>query len=205
VGLVSCIAAWVDDNGQVFSHFPGLLFGGGQYPQDKADLVRYLYVAQNKVVNAGCMFRRTVVETQLNPFDEQARHSIDWQFFLHLAHSHLIVGIPEVLIRMRRGEQHTHLTKDKELLYFETRRCIRTIFHKYRWQRDSPVDYWLYRRAMASQLTLEGRYYGRLKGTIRLLQALFYDPLARPAWSSLAEFAGRAMRRTVRGWKTPSW
>ena len=131
--------------------------------------------------------------------------SIDWQFFLHAAHRQLIVGIPKVLITMRRGERHGHLTKAKRLLFDEARRCIRVIFRQYREERDSPINYWLYRRAMATELNIEGRYYGRLKGMIRLLYALIYDPLCRPAWSSLVELAGRAMRRIAHRLKTPSW
>ncbi len=202
VGLVSGIAEWIDDDGSVMARFPGLLCKGGQYPEDHSHLIRYLYVEQMKVVNAACMFRRGIVQTLGIPFDEEARLAADWQFALRLAHSHLIVGIPSVLVRMRRGERHASSTKKKELLYSESRRCIRVIFRDFRRDRGSPISYWLYRKAMAAELNREGRYYCGVRGTGKLIRALVYNPLNGSIWKSVMEAGGRALGMMMRKTKT---
>jgi glycosyltransferase involved in cell wall biosynthesis len=195
VGLVSGIAAWVDDDNRVFAYFPGLLHRGEQYPQAQAAMVEYLYTEQCKVVNAACMFRRSIAGEIPGPFDEDARMSIDWQFFLHIAHRHRVFGIPRVLIRMRRGARHGSLTKRKELQFREARRCITRIYRCYRGIKSSPINYGLYRKAMATQLTLEGRFYGGAKGALRLVEALAFDPASRSAWNSALALSIRGLRR----------
>jgi len=201
VGLVSGVAAWLDDEGKVFNYFPGLLHRGGQYPQNHADMVRFLYTEQCKVVNAACMFRRTLADEISGPFDPAARMSIDWQFFLRVAHGHQIVGIPEVLARMRRGASHDSLTRKKELQFREARRCIRLVFKLYAKDKSSPINYWLYRKAMATELMIEGRSYSKIKGLFRLLQAAMYQPTKAKVWQSLRELSGRAFHRAL--WHSP--
>jgi glycosyltransferase involved in cell wall biosynthesis len=201
VGLVSGVAAWLDDEGKVFNHFPGLLHRGGQYPQNHADMVRFLYTEQCKVVNAACMFRRTLAEEIPGPFDPEARMSIDWQFFLRVAHRHQILGIPVVLARMRRGAGHDSLTRKKELQFREARRCIRLLFNLYAKDKGSPINYSLYRKAMATELMIEGRSYSRIKGLLRLLQAAIYQPTKANVWASLWELGARAFHRVL--WNPP--
>jgi glycosyltransferase involved in cell wall biosynthesis len=131
IGLVSGIAEWIDDAGNRIALFPGILARGEQFPQNRFQMVRYLYIEQSKIVNAACMFRRSIIQEFPGPFDEFARVSIDWQFFLHTAHRHLIWGIPEILVKMRRGNTHQHLTKNKNLQFQEARRCIKKIYQEY--------------------------------------------------------------------------
>ncbi len=198
VGIVSGIAAWIDDKGRVFNHFPGILTHGGQYPQDRRRMVEYLYVEQCKVVNAGAMFRRSVLDEFAPPFDEGARMSIDWQFFIHVAHRHRILGLPDVVVKMHRGSAHESLTGNKELQFREARRCIGVILRRYARQRESPISPILFRRAMATQLVLEGRYYGGIDGALRLGQAVLYDPTNRLAWRSLMRSVRRAASKAWR-------
>jgi hypothetical protein len=141
------------------------------------------------------MFRRELVREIQGPFDPEARMSIDWQFFIHVAHRHPILGIPRVLVRMRRGSQHQSLTRRQELRFQEARRCIRLLYERYARDRNSPINYWLYRRAMATELVIEGRSYSRLKGLLRLLEAILYQPSKLQAWTSLVEVFGRAATR----------
>jgi glycosyltransferase involved in cell wall biosynthesis len=198
VGLVSGVAAWLDDAGRIFAHFPGRLHRGEPYPENKQELVTYLFIEQCKVVNAACMFRKMVLDEIPGPFDEEARMSIDWQFFLHVAHRFQIVGIPVVLVRMKRGQQHNHLTNKKDLEFYEARRCINLIFEKYKDDKISPINYQLYRKAMATELILEGRFWGRLRGLSKLIQAIFYDPLNDKIWRSIGESLARAINKTLR-------
>jgi hypothetical protein len=196
VGIVSGIAEWVDDDGRVFTCFPGLLVRGRQYPQSPREMVAYLYTEQCKVVNAGCMFRASVADGP-EPFDSRARISIDWQFFLNAAHRWRFHGLHQTVVRMRRG-QSQHLTSNKRLQFTEARRCIRLIYQQYRARTDSPVNYWLYRRAMAAELTVEGRYWGGLRALALLSGALLYDPRYRPAWAAWAEMNRRGVRKALR-------
>lgn len=187
IGVVSGIASWLDDHDKEFALFPGILKRGDQYPQKNADMVRFLYVDQCKVVNAGCMFRRSVVAGNPAPFDEGAQMSIDWQFFIHAAHKWKIWGLHNVVVRMSRGEKHQHLTAKKALQFIEAQRCIRRIYNIYRFDEVSPINYLLFRRAMSAEMVLEGRYFGRIKGVHCLFVALMYDPFNRNAWKSLRE------------------
>lgn len=195
VGLVSGIADWIDERNQHLNFFPGMLVRGEQFPQDNIKMVKLLYVEQSKIVNAACMFRKEILNGLDKPFDEQARMSIDWQFFLHVAHKNLVWGIPEVLVKMRRGNTHVHLTKNKELMFSEARRCIKKIYTEYHQRSDSPINLELYRKAMAHQITMEGRAYGRVKGLVKLLIALTYDPGNSYARQSLKELLDRGIKK----------
>jgi hypothetical protein len=139
-------------------------------------MVRYLYVEQCKVVNAACMIRRSVLDRVTGPFDPEACMSIDWQFFLHAAHFTKFWGIPEVLVYMRRDQDHHHLSSNKELQFREARRCIRLVYEKYRNDPASPINRDLYRKAMSTEMVLESKYYGRLRGLGLLGKALAYGP-----------------------------
>lgn len=202
VGLVSGVAAWLDDAGKVWTHFPGRLHRGEAYPTDRAEMVRFLFTEQCKVVNAACMFRREVAAEIPGPFDAEARMSIDWQFFIHVAHRHQILGLPEVLVRMRRGGGHKSLTGKKELQFREARRCLRKMYEQYRADERSPINRQLFRQAMATELVLEGRAYSRVKGVGRVLQALVCQPTHRRAWQTLGEFAGRGLGKMLGTAKT---
>lgn len=199
VGLVSGIAEWCDEHGERLRLFPGLLARGGQYPRERAAMVRYLYVEQCKVVNAGALFRRRVLSGSGVPvfFDGGARMSVDWQFFLRLAHGWTIHGLPEIVVRMQRGSGHDSLTRQKELQFAEARRCIDLLYRELGGSPDSPIDAKLHHRALATQLLLEGRYWGRTRGLGRLIAALAHDPARPEIWRSIAELGGRAMGRAV--------
>ena len=196
IGLVSGIAAWVDDDNRVFNYFPGILKRGLQYPQDKKEMVKYLYVEQCKVVNACCMFRRDVFD-KVPLFDEEANMSIDWQFFLHLANHYKIWGVNDVLVYMKRGNHHCSLTKKKKLQFQEGRRCISKIYQEYRYMELSPVNYLLFRKAMATQVTLEARNLGGLQGLLCNFRAVVYWPFSNYAWWSIFDFVKRALRKMV--------
>jgi glycosyltransferase involved in cell wall biosynthesis len=197
VGLVSGVAEWVDDEGHVFAHFPGLLHRGESYPTEPDDMVRFLYIEQCKVVNACCMFRKSLLQEHGIRFDADARMSIDWRFFIDLAHYCEVHGIPRVLVSMRRGMDHGSLTKQKDLQFWEARRMIREVYRRYRPSSDSPINTMLYLRAFSSEYTLEGRYHGGWKGLGLVSRAILCDPLNRAAWASLSDFFGRGVRRYV--------
>lgn len=202
VGVVSGIAAWLDDEGRVFDHFPGMLKAGRAYPEPRDELVRFLYVEQCKVVNAAAMIRRSLFSQMSLAYDETARMSIDWQFFVDAAHRTRIHGIPRVLVRMTRGRRRRSLTSNKSLQFREARRCIRILYERYRSDPASPVNRRLYRQAMATQLVLEARQSGGLRGLPLLLAALANAPWHPWAWRTAQELAQRVGRRLVRvgGW-----
>jgi len=198
VGIVSGIAAWVDSNDQVINLFPGLLTRMEQFPQEKDSLIKWLYVEQSKIVNAACMFRRELVEGDNLPFDPEAKMSIDWQFFLNLAHQTKAWGIPEVLVRMLRDTDHAHLTSNKQLQFSEARRCIRKIYREYKDNKRSPINRTLYLKSMSHELVLEGRYYGGFSGLGLLLKAILNNPLNKKAWSSIAQMTARGFQQIFR-------
>ena len=197
VGLVSGIADWLDDEGMPFAKFPGILAYGGSYPVGHDEMIRYLYIEQCKVVNAACMFRRSILQKIPGPFDKDAKISIDWQFFLHIAHCAQIEGIPKVFVKMRRGKAHQSITKNKELQFREARRCISIIYNHYHLDANSPINYLLFRKAMANELNLEGRFYGGLKGLSLILSSLIYYPFHKQPWISLFQLISRGIHKAL--------
>jgi glycosyltransferase involved in cell wall biosynthesis len=197
VGLVSGVAAWLDDGGNIFRHFPDKLHKGESYPTSKQEMVVYLYTENCKIVNAACMFRRAILNKIYGPFDKDAKSSIDWQFFLHVAHYCQIVGINTVLVKMRRGRQHNHITgkKNLQLCWHESRRCIKIIYEKYRCNINSPINYKLYRKSLCTQLIMEGRYFGRFRGLAKLVQAIYYDPQNYKGFVSIYEIYARGLNK----------
>ncbi|MEM8993854.1 MAG: glycosyltransferase family A protein [Acidobacteriota bacterium] len=195
--LVSGVAEWVDFAGERLRLFPDLLAGGGQYPQSPRDMVRYLMVEQCKVVNAGAMFRRRAVDGERVFFDAGARMSVDWQFFVRLAHTGRFWGLPEPVVEVQRDDRRASLTAQKELQFQEARRCLARLLDDFGGDPSSPIDRRLYRRALATQELLEGRYWGGLGGLRRHAAALAHDPTRTETWRSLGELLARGARRVV--------
>jgi glycosyltransferase involved in cell wall biosynthesis len=194
-GVVSGVAEWLDENDRVWAVYPQFLMDGGAYPNERDDLIRYLYVDQSKVVNAAAMIRRALFAEAGLSFDEEARMAIDWQFFVDVAHRAMVYGIPAVLVKMARGKHRQSLTVQKRLQYTQARRCIRLLYERYRNDPRSPIDRRLYRRAMATERVLEARYYGRLRGLALLGLAFWYQPTHARGWKTVREFSASALRR----------
>lgn len=191
IDLVSGIADWLDDNLDHSTYFPGLLAKGEQYPQDHQSMFQFLYLEQCKVVNAGCMFRHCVLDGWSQPFNESARMSIDWEFFLRLSRKSCIWGIPTVVVKMRRGSNRLSLTKNKKLQFSEARRCINLIYHDYRHAPQSKVTFHLWRQAMSNELVLEARWWSRLSGLSLLLQAMLLSPTNPQVWNTWKWFVNK--------------
>lgn len=198
VSLVSGIAEWLDDELQPTNYFPGILAHGGQYPWSHAQLFEYLYIEQCKIVNAGCMFRRSILEAWPKPFNELAKMSIDWEFFLRLARTHHVWGINEVVVRMRRGRAHHSLTKQKELQFREARRCINEVYRDYKTATHIPVSRKLRRKAFSAELVIEARYWSyidRVRSVALLMYAFVLDPSNAQIWRTSQWITRRALAR----------
>jgi glycosyltransferase involved in cell wall biosynthesis len=197
VGLVSGVVAWVDfDEDRVLWHFPSYLYRGEQYPQDKGEMVRVLYLSCD-VPNAACMFRRSLVEQMPEPYGKY-RVNEDWYFFIRAAHRTLIWGIPEILVKMNRGRNHTHVLSRYIWSLREAHRLKRDLYKCYKNDPDSPINYRLFRKSIAPLLHWEGRYIGGWKGYFALIRAVIRDPFYVDAWKSLWEFSGRAFKKGKR-------
>jgi len=191
IGMVSGVAEWMSD-GEPVTVFPGRLAAGIPYPEA---MVEYLVVEQCKVVNACVMFRRECLPIGRAPFDEEAQTSIDWQFFIDVAHHFRIVGIPEVLVRMDRSPLRDSVTSDKKLQGTEARRCLRVVRQRYRADPESPVNWRMLRRAWATQLNLEGRWREGARGVPFVALACCLDPLRPELHASLRDFVRRGLRK----------
>jgi glycosyltransferase involved in cell wall biosynthesis len=190
-GVASGVAAWRDEAGEVFATYPWFVKMGHGYPDDRNELIRFLYVDQGKIVNAAAMIRRSLFRDHGLRYDEQARMSIDWQFFVDAAHRASVVDVPAVLVYMSRGRNRGSLTTRKTLQYSEARRCIRLLYERYRDDPASPIDRKLYRRAMATQRRIEARRYGRMRAFGLLALSLWHHPTNLKTWITLREFALR--------------
>lgn len=197
IGLVSGVAEWRDGDGRRLALFPGLLTRAEQYPQEPRAMVAFLLREQCKVVNAGAMFRRDLLLERADRvpifFDRRAQMSVDWQFFIRVAHHYRIWGLPEIVVSMRR-DQHS-LSARKELQFFEARRCLAKLEHDLLGDPRSSIDRRNLRQAWASQLRLEGRTWGRWRGLGLLLRALTSAPMRSDVWSSIFELVSRGLGR----------
>jgi glycosyltransferase involved in cell wall biosynthesis len=205
VAVVSGIAGWMNDAGEVRGYFPWFLKTGGQYPTARDELIRYLYVYQSKIANPAAMVRMALFNSRHLRFDESARMAIDFQFFVDAAHLSGVRGVQSVLVHVRRGKERNSLTSHKALQFQEARRCIRILYDRYRDQPDSPIDSRLYRLAMGNQLLLEARYYGPRAGVGRLLRSLWLWKTHRRAWKTAREFVVRAARFVEAKLFQPPW
>ena len=175
IGVVSGVTAWTDfDNGRELWYYPVALHRGEQFPQDKERLVRLLYKGC-EVANAACMFRRSLVENLPSPYGRY-RFVDDWNFLLHLSHRTLFWGVPDVLVKMARGKNHSHLWADFSKASKEARQLCRDIYNHYKDDPLSPINRKLYRKSISTLLTSEGRYTGGWSGLLLLLQAILWDP-----------------------------
>lgn len=196
IGLVSGVAAWTDDDGKIYRYFPNILHRGEQYPQNKKQMAKLLYLGCI-VVNPACMFRREIVDQTAEPYSNY-RFMDDWHFLIHLAHRTLIWGLPDVLVTMRRGKKHLHLSEFTLPAQNEALVITRTMYESYKDNPDSPINYWLYRKSIAPFLTQQGRILSGWKGYLQILQAVTCDPTHKRAWTSLWEFSGRAIQKAKR-------
>jgi hypothetical protein len=74
---------------------------------------------------------------------------------------------------------------------------IKQVYRQYRSSVDSPINTWLYLRALSSELALEGRYCGGVRGVVLLSRSILCNLLNRTAWASLRDLYRRGMRRYV--------
>jgi glycosyltransferase involved in cell wall biosynthesis len=197
IGLVSGVGTWIDaEDERVLLQYPSSLFNGKSYPETKSELVRILFDRMEVTVPA-CMFRRSLVEGISDPFGEYGFVD-DWHFVIELAHRTLFWGFPEVLVYMKRGKSHTHLWKDYLQGLKEAKKLKKDLYRRYRNDPDSPINYALYRRSIASLVTTRGRYLGGWKGYFTVLESLFWDPFYSYAHQSLLELSGRAWKKLKR-------
>jgi hypothetical protein len=74
---------------------------------------------------------------------------------------------------------------------------INEVYRRYRSAADSPINTWLYLRALSSEFALDGRYYGGVRGVILSSRAILCNPWNRTAWAALRDLCRRGMRRYV--------
>jgi len=197
IGLVGGLAAWIDlEDGNVIANFPPTLNRGEPYPQDRSDMVRLLYSGCEVAVPT-CMFRRSLLAGTAEPFGKY-RFVDDWYFFLQVAHQSLMWGIPEVLVKMGRGKNHTHLWTNYVAALKEAKKMTRDVYELYKDNPESPINYRQYRRSVAILLTMKGRRLGGWKGYFNLIESILWDPSYRNALKSFWRFSRAAFRKGKR-------
>lgn len=196
IALVSGLAEWVDQDGKTLGCEPKFLCEGRQYPQDRNEVVRILFQGC-EVSNPTCLFRRSLIDEIPDPYGT-IRCGEDWYFFVQVAHRHLIWGIHEVLVKMRRGKNHAHIWKDYEEGLWIGRELVQFTYRQFKDNPESPINYSLYRKTMGYYSTKLGRTMGGWKGYSHILRGVFYDPSSEYSWRSLWEFSGRALKKARR-------
>lgn len=191
VGLVSGIADWLDNELHHQTYFPGILANGGRYPSNREAMFQFLYLEQCKIVNAGCMFRREAVRHYPEPYGRR-RVCGDWSLFMRIAREWRIEGLPEVVVRMRRGNKRDSVTTDKQMQFREARRVITQFYREFRASGEPRLNRALWRRSMSNELILEARTFGRFGGLVRLAQAALLSPGNPTVWRAAKHWGARA-------------
>lgn len=193
IGIVSGVTEWMDfETGQTLWHYPVALHRGEQYPQNTRDMVKLLYVGC-EVANAACMFRRSLIAGIPSPYGNYLIHE-DWYFFLQMAHLTLFWGIPRILVKMNRGKNHLHVSRDP--LLKESHRLVRDVYNAYKDDPQSPIDRASYRLAVSTFLTTSGIHLGGWSGFSRILRAVFWYPQNKRALRSIREFCKGKLKGT---------
>jgi glycosyltransferase involved in cell wall biosynthesis len=197
IGIVSGVEAWMDfETKRVIWNFPPELYQGEQFRQDRMEMIKRIYLRCD-ISNPACMFRRSLVEKQQTPFGTY-RVNEDWFFFVHLMHRTLAWGIPKVLVWIRRGKTHKHLLSEYVWALREAQKMKRDLYDFYKNDPNSPINYWLYRKSVASLVHWEGRYVGGLKGYYEIAKALYWNPFYGEGWKSFWLFSRRALSKVRR-------
>jgi glycosyltransferase involved in cell wall biosynthesis len=197
IGIVGGVESWTDfENGRVIWNFPPELHRGEQFPQDRMEMVKRIYVRCD-ISNVTCLFRRALIQNQQSPYGNY-RVNEDWFFLIHLMHRTLAWGIPKVLVLLRRGSRHQHLMGEYIWALHEAQKMKRDLYDFYKNDQNSPINYWLYRKAVAPLIHWEGRYRGGINGYFEIMKALWWNPLYGEGWKSFWEFSGRAMSKAKR-------
>jgi glycosyltransferase involved in cell wall biosynthesis len=193
IGIVSGVTVWADsETAEPLWYYPAALHAGKQYPQDKMEMVKLLYIGC-EVANAACMFRRSLVEGFPDPYGNY-RFVDDWYFFLRAAHRALFWGIPRVLVKMRRGQHYAHLWQNFAGAD-EAKRLAGLLYKEYKNDPQSPINFQLYRRSVSTLLTSKGIHCGGWKGFFYLLEAILWAPHNQRARKSLREFSNSGFRK----------
>jgi glycosyltransferase involved in cell wall biosynthesis len=197
IGVVSGVVEWRDfDDGRVLWHFPPWLHAGKQYPQNKARLVKLLYLSCD-LPNAACMFRRSLIDHLGEPYGKY-RVNEDWYFMIKLAHRTLGWGTPKILVHMNRGRRHSHVLSSYIWSLREAQRMKHHLYESYRNRSDSPINYRLFLKSVARLVHWEGMYLSGWKGRLKTVRALSLDPFYADAWKWLGSSCKRALKKRWR-------
>jgi len=122
IGLVSGIAEFVTDTKK--TQFPGLLIRGEQFPQG-AELFKFLYINQLKVVNTCMLIRKSVhQQNKLKFTNKYPNMNVDWDYVLRFSLISKVYGIPKVLVAMNRRSKNQSVTTNKWKQFETSRRLI---------------------------------------------------------------------------------
>jgi glycosyltransferase involved in cell wall biosynthesis len=196
IGLVTVVAEMLNENNEVLQYYPVTLHKGRQFPQNKKEMVKLLYFGSG-IEGTGYMFRRSLLNQIPNPYG-QLKINDDWYFFIQVAHKTLMWGIPEVLIAMKRGSSHVHLAGNQKGAQQAAIRYRRIIYEQYKNDPESPIDFWLYRKTLATSLIWRARTFRGWQRYRSFLQAVAYDPTNSQAWKGLWNCCRRGFRKGVR-------
>jgi glycosyltransferase involved in cell wall biosynthesis len=197
IGLVSGVAACLDDDGNIFEYYPDDLLKARLYPTNQEQMVKSLFLRTCRIAPA--YLARSSVFSRLEKPYGNFRLTDDLYFYLRVAHSTPIGGIPEPLIHLRRGKKHAHVWKDTSAGINEVKACLTLIYRQYKDVPGSPIDRRLYKKAMSALLVQEARFIGSYHVFPLLMRGLAYQPSNRDVWGTLFHFTFRGIRKIVSG------
>jgi glycosyltransferase involved in cell wall biosynthesis len=192
--LVVGVSSWRDDHWRELERHPRLLVDGGEYPPRPVDTVRLLYVDGCLIENSTAMFRADLTRRIGSSFCETRLSSIDWQFFVEVAHEGRVVGLHYVLSEMSRGGRQ-HITSDQARLYADMLDCIDCLYERFGSDPRSPINRKLRRLARARVYARMARSKGSRAGWPELAKAFGLAPLSQPSRAVLSAWIDSRLRR----------
>ena len=171
--LVFSSVAWIDNEMQQKSKFPGII-ARGEFPEDPRDVFELLYLEGSKIPNTTLLARKSVWEHAEYP--ESPWIGEDWFFCMQLsALGYRFSAIQEPLVLQRRGANRQGLMNTSKDQRFTWERQILSSIKNWLRERDIITFNNLHKRAFANQIFRESHHYNHLKGFGYFIKASLMD------------------------------
>ena len=199
---IDCVfsnVGYFTDNPNNLKIEPPLLKPGG-FPSDPDDLFKLLYVERNIIQNTTFMARATILKQF--PFPAHLWGPEDKVMCLQMCAKHVrMLGLPDVLVKMRVRPGKSLMTRDPKLVFQARREAIKVM---QRWLKAEGIHRFdkLHRIAWARQLSREARGRSGLRGLITALAAMGYAPRDEFVWNTFVLLLSRAWSKTQRFFTT---
>lgn len=191
--VVCTAVAWIDDDGEEFATFPGII-ESNRWPSSSSEVLRLLLLESNKIPTTTVMGRSEVFRE--HSFASDLWVAEDWQLYMRMSVDNVrITALPMIGVRVRRGRRHESLMRSRiDLIHQYQRHALeRTKLFAKQQGLDLPRGLW--RRAYANQYSREAAQLSGSAALLRYVKSIAEDPSNSTGWRALGRRLGHAVAR----------